>query len=139
MTKPRKIGNLKFLNLFQVHIPKLIGIISARLNCLINRFVNNNPSTKIIVGHLFGLKEFINYGSQLSNVYFEISTPQLVSEQRLLLAINHFGADRILFGSDVPYGINNQKLNIDRIKNLNISEVEKTKILGNNIKGLLNI
>jgi predicted TIM-barrel fold metal-dependent hydrolase len=101
-------------------------------------YINKNQTTKIIIGHLFGLEEFIYSGFQFSNIYFEISTPQLISKKRLLSAINHYGADRILFGSDVPYGRNNQKLNIDRINSLNISEVDKEKILGNNIKEILN-
>jgi predicted TIM-barrel fold metal-dependent hydrolase len=102
-------------------------------------YVKINPSTKIIVGHLFGLEQFIESGLEYSNVYFEISTPQLVSMTRLIKAINHFGANKILFGSDVPYGKNNQKLNIDRIRSLDISEVEKERILGNNIREILSI
>lgn len=103
------------------------------------KFVDENPKAKIIVGHLFGLEEYIHSEIQFPNTFFEISTPQLISESRLLTAINYFGADRLLFGSDVPYGKNNQKLNIDRVKNLNIKEVDKDKILGDNIRTILNI
>lgn len=102
-------------------------------------YVSKNPTTKIIVGHLFGLEQFIDSGLEYSNVYFEISTPQLISKRRLTMAINHFGANKILFGSDVPYGKNNQKLNIDRIRSLEISEVEKENIFGKNIKEILNL
>jgi len=103
------------------------------------KFSNENPKTIIIIGHLFGLEQFINSDCQFANIFFEISTPQLVSETRLLSAINHFGADKILFGSDIPYGKNNQKLNIDRIKNLNIKQIDREKILGKNIKAILNL
>ena len=42
-------------------------------------------------------------------------------------------------GSDTPYGKDNLRNNIDRIKNLDISTEEKDLILGENIRKLLKI
>jgi len=57
--------------------------------------------------------------------------------KRLLKAIEHFGANRIILGSDTPYGENNLKLNIERVKILNIPSEQRDLILGGNIKKLL--
>ena len=73
------------------------------------------------------------------NIYFEISTPALVSTHRIRKAIKHFGINRILLGSDTPYGQNNLKTNIERVMNLDISDEEKHLILGENMKKLLKI
>lgn len=121
------------------NLPIFIHVYSKKDVLELIKFLTENPNIKIIIGHLFGLEEYIHSKLHFPNTYFEISTPQLVSESRLLKSINYFGPDRILFGSDVPYGKNNQKLNIQRVKNLDIKEVDKDKILGDNIREILNI
>jgi predicted TIM-barrel fold metal-dependent hydrolase len=121
------------------NLPIFIHVYSPKDVLELIEFLVQNPKIKIIIGHLFGLEEYIHSQIHFPNTYFEISTPQLVSESRLLKAINYFGPDRILFGSDVPYGQNNQRLNIERVKNLDISEVDKDKILGDNMRAILNI
>jgi predicted TIM-barrel fold metal-dependent hydrolase len=55
------------------------------------------------------------------------------------MAIKIFGAERVVLGSDIPYGQDNLKTNIDRIKNLDISDEEKYSILGENMKKLLKL
>ncbi len=96
-----------------------------------------HTQTVFIIGHLFGLDHYIEAGLDSENVFYEISTPQLVSRQRLERAVRHFGARRIIFGSDVPYGRDNQKLNLERIRALPISDPEKNLILGGNMQRLL--
>ena len=58
-------------------------------------------------------------------------------KSQVMKAIEHFGANRILLGTDTPYGKNNLQKNIDRVKRLNIGDQEKEMILGNNMKELL--
>lgn len=98
-----------------------------------------HPQLKIIIGHLFGLELFIEYKIKLENLLFDISTYQVTSDYRVLKAIEYFGADKIILGSDTPFGKDNLKKNIERIKNLPLNQDEKGKILGLNLKELLSI
>jgi predicted TIM-barrel fold metal-dependent hydrolase len=98
-----------------------------------------HPELKIIIGHLFGLELFINSRIELENLYFDISTYQITSDYRVKRAIEHFGADKITLGSDTPFGKDNLIKNIERIKCLPLSEDEKSKVLGLNLKELLGI
>jgi len=54
-------------------------------------------------------------------------------------AIKFVGATNVTFGTDTPYGKDNLKKNIDRIRNLDISTREKELILGESIRKLLRI
>jgi uncharacterized protein len=102
-------------------------------------FIERNPETKFIVGHLFGLELYLLSGKKMEDVYFEISNTYLVSTQRLNKAIEHFGAHKIIFGSDTPYGRNSLQLNMERVKTLPISEESKEMILGKNMQTLLKL
>ena len=98
-----------------------------------------HPQLKLIIGHLFGLELFIESRIKFGNLYFDISTYQVTSDFRVLKAIEYFGAGKIILGSDTPFGKDNLKKNIERIKNLPLNQDEKGKILGLNLKELLNI
>jgi predicted TIM-barrel fold metal-dependent hydrolase len=102
-------------------------------------FIRRHPHIRIIVAHLFGLELYIQSGLSFENVYFEISSPQLVSLQRLKVALHHFGARRIVLGSDTPYGKDNLHLNLERVRALPISDEEKALILGGNTQELLGL
>jgi predicted TIM-barrel fold metal-dependent hydrolase len=102
-------------------------------------FIRRHPQTCIIVGHLFGLEFYIQSGLSFENVYFEISSPQLISLLRLNTALRHFGAQKIVLGSDIPYGKDNLRLNIERVRALPISDAEKDLILGENLRALLGL
>jgi len=100
-------------------------------------FSKQHPATKLIIGHLFGLELYLRSKHRLENLYFEISNTYLVSTSSVNRAINHFGAHKIILGSDTPYGRNSLRLNIERVKMLPISEESKEMILGKNIQTLL--
>ncbi len=102
-------------------------------------YKKNNPESKIIVAHIFGLELFIKSQIDFENLYFDVSTYQVTSNKRVLKAINYFGADKIIMGSDTPYGKNNLQKNIDRVKGLKIESDEKDMILGENLKRLLKL
>ncbi len=100
--------------------------------------LSGSYSTNFIVGHLIGLEIFISEKKLLgNNVYFDISCPPLVSANRIVLAINEFGANRIIMGSDTPYGKNNLAQVMTVIQSLRLEEEEKEMILGNNLKSIL--
>lgn len=119
--------------------PIFIHLFSDSEVKLLIEYKKNNPKSIIIVAHLFGLELFIQSEIKFENLYFDISTYQVTSDFRVLKAIIYFGADKILMGSDTPYGKNNLQKNIDRVNNLNITQQEKNMILGDNIKGVLKL
>jgi hypothetical protein len=120
-------------------IPLFIHIYSDKDVIKIIEYKKKHPNLKLIVAHLFGLELFINAEFKDSNLYFDISPVQLVSTKRLIDAISFYGADKILFGTDSPYGKDYSRKNIERVNNLDISESEKESILGKNINQLLNL
>jgi predicted TIM-barrel fold metal-dependent hydrolase len=73
--------------------------------------------------------------SEIENVYFETSCSILYG---ILELIKIFGADRVLFGSDSPTATPFE-LEYNKISSLRIPKEDKSKILGGNIKRLLNI
>ncbi len=103
------------------------------------KYKREHPGLKLIVAHLFGLEIFIEQNYKDENLYFDISTIQLTSTKRFMDAIKFVGTTNIIFGTDTPYGKDNLKRNIDRIRSLDISTKEKELILGENMRNLLKI
>ncbi len=102
-------------------------------------FARQHWQTNFIIAHLIGLELFEKRQAKLPNLFFDISPTPLISEQRILKAIHLFGANRVLLGSDTPFGKDNLKHNIQRVQHLPISQEEKDLILGNNFQALLNL
>ena len=121
-------------------LPLFIHLYSdSEVTKLIN-YKRDHPKLKLIVAHLFGLELFIKYNYKDENLYFDISTIQLISNQRLIKAMDFVGSDKILFATDTPYGAkDNIQRNIARIKNLEISNEDKILILGENMKMILKL
>ena len=120
-------------------LPIFIHLFSKKQASQLAKYIKVHPKTTFIIGPLFGLESYVRAGINTDNVYFEISTPQIVSIKRLNKALKHFGASRILLGSDTPYGRNNLELNIEKVKNLDITVEKKDLILGENMRKLLKI
>ena len=97
----------------------------------------HRPEAKVIVGHLFGLEDYIASGLRSEQLFFGISTHELVAEGRILLAIDHFGVHQVVMGSDTPYARDALRLAIERVRRLPLSEPEKDAILGENFRRLL--
>ena len=103
-------------------------------------YKRKHPKLKLIIAHLFGLELFVKDNFKDENLYFDTSTIQLISNYRLKKAIDYVGIDKILFGTDTPYGAkDNIHRNINRINNLEISNTDKDLILGLNLKRLLKL
>ena len=78
----------------------------------------------------FTLKNF-NYQADLS-----ISERQpVLDKDKFVKMVRAHGADKVLFGTDSPWGDQNEQ--IEYIRSLSLTETEKNKILGENAKGLL--
>lgn len=103
-------------------------------------YKRKHPKLKLIIAHLFGLELFVKDNFKDENLYFDTSTIQLISNYRLKKAIDYVGIDKILFGTDTPYGAkDNIHRNINRINNLKISNTDKDLIFGLNLKRLLKL
>ncbi len=102
-------------------------------------FAQNHRETNFIIAHLIGLELFEKRQVNPENLYFDISPTPLISGERILKAINLFGAERVTLGSDTPFGKDNLKKNIEQVKRLPISQEQKGLILGNNFQSLLNL
>lgn len=103
------------------------------------KFVKDNSKTNFVIAHLIGLEIFEKADLKIQNVYFDISPAQMTSENRIMKAIDLFGADHVMLGSDTPYGIDNLKKNIEKVNRLKISQEQKELILGKNMQCLLGL
>ncbi len=101
------------------------------------RLAANNSTVTFIAGHMIGAEKIFLHRVKLKNIYIEISPPWLHSRQCLLRTIKWFGADRVVFGSDTPYGCSNIRKNLDKVNKLPISQTQKDQILGRNIAAIL--
>ncbi len=105
-------------------------------------FIINFPDLKLIFAHWGGGLPFYGLmpevGDALSNVYFDTAaTPFLYKPQIFKQVADIVGADKILFGSDYP--LLSPKLIIDQLDSVDLSQEDKTKILGGNAQKLLSI
>ncbi len=121
-------------------LPLFIHLYSDKEVIKLINYKKNHPMLKLIVAHLFGLELFIEANFKDNNLYFDTSPLQLISDYRFKKAIDFVGVDKILFGTDTPYGAkDNVGKSIERIKSLEISSEEKYLILGGNMKRLLKL
>ncbi len=104
------------------------------------RFVNlarEFPKTNYIVAHMMGFETIAKKGNDLKNIYFDISTYFIISEKRIHLAMDKFGEDKVLLGTDSPIGDRCLELNMRKIQKMDITQNQKRKILGENLANLL--
>ena len=118
-------------------LPVFIHLYDRRGVRELMNYLRHHPGAKVIVGHLFGLDDFIASGQRFERVVFDISTHELVSAHRILKAIEHFGVQHVVMGSDTPYARDALPLAIERVRSLSLSDPEKDSILGDNIRRLL--
>ena len=118
-------------------LPIFIHVGNYREVAALIEYSEQHPETKFIAGHLFGLELYLQSKHKLENVYFEISSPPLISLSRLTKALQRFGAAKLILGSDTPYGQDVLRLNVERVKALPIPDSEQALILGKNLQSLL--
>lgn len=120
-------------------LPIFIHLRNGKEGKSLLQFIKSHQDNIFIIGHLIGFEPFIGYPEYCRNVYFDISCPALISHNKIKFAIEAFGAERILFGSDVPYGRHNQVININRIAGMDLSDKEKEMILGGNLQRIVDL
>jgi len=121
---------------------------------LIDKIAQTFPELNIIIEHLGG-EAFFNEALAVlqnnSNTYAGITTtllPILESEwnpwyqgtERIKMVLRQIGENRVIYGTDFPYNdaaITHREIEI--IKNLELNNETKNKILGGNLKKLLRL
>jgi uncharacterized protein len=120
-------------------LPIFIHLSSKRDVAALLDFTRKRPEVCIVVGHLIGLELFISARMNSYKCLFDLSPFPLISDYRILLALKHLGSERLVLGSDTPYGKDSLRKGIARIRALSISEEEKNRILGDNIARILKL
>jgi len=121
-------------------LPLFIHLYSDKDVLKLIEYKKKHPKLKLIVAHLFGLELFIKKSYEDENLYFDTSPLQLISDSRLQKAIDYVGVERILMGTDTPYGAkDNLSKSIYRIKKLELSKDDKKMIIGLNMERLLKL
>lgn len=93
-----------------------------------------HPDTPFIISHLMGIDVFKGYEGE--NIYHDISPEDLLTDN-IYRAVNDFGAERVIFGSDMPFGDLGE--NIRKVQALNLTDEQRELILGGNMKRLLRL
>ncbi len=94
--------------------------------------------THYVLGHCIDVDTVCRFPAP-ENLFFDISPPDLVSVRQILKAVEHLGSDRICLGSDTPYGKNNLRRNIEKVRRLPLPEAHIDRILGQNMFALLQL
>lgn len=118
------------------NLPIFIHLFSDNQVKKFVKIANSFADTTFIIAHMIGFKTMSTILKN-KNVYFDISAPQLYSEDILKSAINIVGCDRLILGSDSPYGRDNIEKNIKRLNKLLLTENQIKSICGENIIRIL--
>jgi len=122
----------------QNNIPIFIHLLSEEQVLKFIKVTNTFLNTTFIVAHMIGF-ERINGNTKNENVYYDLSGPQTYPAQIVEKAIRTVGSEKLILGSDTPYGIDNIQKIQNRLKKLSIVDKDLENIMGNNIMKLLNI
>lgn len=116
-------------------LPVYIHLYSKKEVLKLLRFIRENPSAVFIIGHLTGTDLFGESGVNLKNVYFDTSSSNRIHSSDIKQAINAFGYEHIVFGTDTPYASIDDQIN--RIEQLNLPDNIKEHIYSLNAKNIL--
>jgi predicted TIM-barrel fold metal-dependent hydrolase len=101
-------------------------------------FVRKTWNLKIIIPHLGMLGgnplDFLNTFKTRENVYFDTA---LATPDTVMKFIEKIGHERILFGSDIPFGT--MKWELEKILSLRIHDDKKEWILSKNLKRIIGL
>jgi predicted TIM-barrel fold metal-dependent hydrolase len=101
-------------------------------------FVKKTKSLKIIIPHLGGLggnpMDFLDTFKRRDNVYFDTA---LASADTVMKFIDKIGHERILFGSDIPFGT--MKWELEKVISLPIGDDKREWIFSKNLKRLIGL
>jgi predicted TIM-barrel fold metal-dependent hydrolase len=94
------------------------------------------PKTTFIVAHLLGMEIIAKYEKVIPNIYLEISGDiDIVTQERIEYAVQKFGTEHIIYGSDGPFI--SMELSLERMNEVHITESQKEYILRKKIERLI--
>ena len=112
--------------------------LSGRKDALDIIEVAKKRNIKIIIAHLLFYKLFVNsWDSIKDNIYFDLANYYFVNKDSINKAIKYFGCNKLIFGTDNPFGANAISKTIDMINNLQVTPKEKEMIFSGNIQEIL--
>jgi predicted TIM-barrel fold metal-dependent hydrolase len=134
-----KIDGTEFKKLVDIaishNLPIFIHLYSKKEVQKLIRFIKETPKAVFIIGHLTGTNLFSESGVNLENIYFDTSSSKRIQGSDIKQAIDAFGYEHIVFGTDTPYASIIEQ--IDRIEQLNLSENMKEHIFSLNARKIL--
>ncbi len=136
---PFKIDSIEFKNLVDIatanNLPVFIHLYSKKEVLKLLCFIKENQNAVFIIAHLTGTDLFRESGVNLKNIYFDTSSSKRIQGSDIKKAIDTFGYEHIVFGTDIPYaGIDRQ---IERIEQLNLPDKIKKHIYSLNARKIL--
>ncbi|GFZ29608.1 hypothetical protein CSC2_01340 [Clostridium zeae] len=136
---PFKIDGVEFKNLVDIasfnKLPIFIHLYSKKEVLKLVHFIRGNPNAVFIIGHMTGTDIFSESGVNLKNVYFDTSSSKRIQSSDIKQAIDIFGYEHIVFGTDTPYASIDEQ--IERIEQLKLSDNIKEHIYSLNAKRIL--
>ncbi len=107
----------------------------AKFAEIIGRF----PSLRLILAHMGGWRMWDEIGDILgSSIYIDCSlTADFLEAGKIAEIIGEHGADKVIFGSDSPW--QSQKVSVDLIMNLPLTDTEREKIFCKNAAAILGL
>ncbi len=138
---PFKIGDMEFNTVVEIarsyKLPIFIHLYSKKETWRLLRYIKNNMDVVFIIAHMAGLDIFNTDKNCLKNVFFDTSGSDRVRGQDILKAINSFGYEHVVFGSDTPFASIDDQIN--KIDQLNLTDDVKEHIFKLNISNLLSL
>jgi predicted TIM-barrel fold metal-dependent hydrolase len=136
---PFSIESRQFHKLVEIahsrKLPVFIHLYSKPETRKLCQFMKDNPDPVFIIAHMLGLEVFGKERQCLKSIYFDTSGSDRVRGEDIQEAINLFGCEHVIFGSDTPYArIQDQ---IQKIGKLHLSADVTDHIMAINIKRLL--
>ncbi|MGA2505088.1 MAG: amidohydrolase family protein [Anaerolineales bacterium] len=118
-------------------LPIFIHLYSKEETWKLLQYVGSHRDVIFIIAHMLGLDIFKERAKDLHNVYFDTSGSERVRGRDVLEAIDLFGYEHVIFGSDTPYAkIGDQ---IEKLERLILSGDIKEHVFRLNIEHLLSL
>ena len=118
-------------------LPVFIHLYSKEETRKLFLFAKENREVVFIIAHMLGLDIFKEECKSLPNIHFDTSGSERVREKDIQEAIELFGYDHVIFGTDTPYArIEDQICKIDRLQ---LNSTMKEHILSLNIMNVLSL
>ena len=100
------------------------------------KHIEKKTDLKVILAHMNFYEEIAEDIKDVSNIYLDISPVYAQNTKRMKHALDNIGAERLIFGTDAPCP-GYYKYALNRVNKLDIPQVDKNKIMGENIMNLI--